>query len=72
MATMTHASNPILGASAREFGVALAGRFAAWNERRRAIAQITRELNSYSAREIAELGLSHGDIADVARGRFAR
>jgi uncharacterized protein YjiS (DUF1127 family) len=46
--------------------------FRAWRAERRQIAQITRELGSYSNAELSDLGLRRGDIADVARGRFAR
>jgi uncharacterized protein YjiS (DUF1127 family) len=42
-----------------------------WRERRREIARLTRELQTYSDRELAEIGLCRGDIPDVARGRFA-
>jgi uncharacterized protein YjiS (DUF1127 family) len=39
-----------------------------WNARRREIARITRELDSMSNRELAELGLCRSDIYAVARG----
>jgi uncharacterized protein YjiS (DUF1127 family) len=40
--------------------------------RRRDIAQVVRELDMYSDRELAELGLGRGDILDVARGTYRR
>jgi uncharacterized protein YjiS (DUF1127 family) len=42
--------------------------FREWNARRQEIARITRELESMSNRELAELGLCRSDIPAVARG----
>jgi len=42
--------------------------FQTWNARRREVARITRELESMSNRELAELGLCRSDIPAVARG----
>ena len=39
---------------------------------REEIARITRELSSYSDRQLADLGFSRADIPDVARGFFGR
>ena len=39
---------------------------------RRRIAQHTRELESYTDRELAELGLDRSDIPAVARGTYER
>ena len=50
----------------------IAGRFRAWREQRRKIDRITTELNCYTDRELADLGLSRGDIHSVARGTFRR
>jgi uncharacterized protein YjiS (DUF1127 family) len=43
-----------------------------WLVNRREAGRITRELQSYSDSDLADLGLRRGDIADVARGRFRR
>lgn len=37
---------------------------------RREVARITRELQGYTERQLADLGLSRADIPDVARGLF--
>lgn len=37
---------------------------------RKEIARITRELETYTDRELSGLGLSRCDIPDVARGKF--
>lgn len=39
---------------------------------RQEIARITQELSSCSDRQLADLGFSRYDIADVARGTFGR
>ena len=39
---------------------------------RRRIARYTRELEAYSNRELAELGLDRSDIPAVARGTYHR
>ncbi len=40
--------------------------------RRQEIARITHELSVCTDRQLADLGLSRGDIPDVARGSFKR
>ncbi len=72
MATMTHDQTASLGVAARQFGASLSERFARWNERRRTIARVTHELNTYTDRQLADLGLCRSDIPDVARGRITR
>ena len=47
-------------------------RVGAWIAERRKIARITRELNRYSVRDLADMGLTRGDIPAVARGRMPR
>ena len=37
---------------------------------RQEIARITRELQSYTDRQLTDLGMSRADIPDVARGTF--
>jgi uncharacterized protein YjiS (DUF1127 family) len=49
-----------------------ADQFHAWRAERQKVARITSELNCYADRELADLGLTRGDIADVARGTFRR
>ena len=70
MSTMTHDQT----ASFRAYGNSdsIFARVATWNQRRKTIARVTRELNTYSDRQLADLGLSRGDIPDVARGRITR
>jgi uncharacterized protein YjiS (DUF1127 family) len=46
---------------------ALIERIQGWNGRRRKQAQIYRELMTYSDRELNEIGLSRGDIPEIAR-----
>lgn len=73
MNTITHNDTAAFaGSGAYGAAPSLRDRFAAWNERRRTIARITRELNTYTERQLADLGLSRGDIPDVARGRITR
>ena len=50
----------------------LFGRFAAWRSQRRQAARIAFELSCYSERELADLGLTRDDIAQVARGEYRR
>ncbi len=47
-------------------------RIEAWRDRRRQAARIAFELNCYSERELADLGLTRDDIAQVARGEYRR
>ena len=71
MSTITHDQTAFAGAT-RTPAVTWLDQLVAWNERRKTIARVTRELNTYSARQLADLGLSRGDIPDVARGRITR
>jgi uncharacterized protein YjiS (DUF1127 family) len=50
----------------------LARRWRDWAANRREIARITHELNLHTDRELADMGLTRGDIDAVARGRFRR
>ncbi len=50
----------------------IAARFRAWRARREQINRISFELSCYTDRELADLGLSRGDIPEVARGTFRR
>lgn len=43
----------------------------AW-QRHCEIMQMTYELDATSDQALAEMGVARGDVADVARGRFAR
>jgi uncharacterized protein YjiS (DUF1127 family) len=45
--------------------------FRVWRARRQEIARITRELETFNDRELADLGLSWSDIPAVARGEYA-
>ena len=44
-------------------------RVAAWLRRRRQVATAIRELSWHSDRELADLGVSRGDIVALAEGR---
>ncbi len=72
MAVLTHDTElPVvfdIGVPAR----GLPRRLRDWIARRREIARIEFELNTYSDTNLADLGLTRGDIHDVARGRFRR
>ena len=70
MSTITHDQTAFVGT--RDAASTLRARFDAWNQRRRTIARVTRELNTYTERQLHDLGLSRGDIPDVARGRITR
>ncbi len=50
----------------------LSRRIADWRERRRRRAQITRELLSYTDRELFDLGITRGDIPAVINGTYRR
>ena len=47
-------------------------RLAAWRAKRAYRAQITRELNTYTDRELFDLGIQRGDIPAVVNGTFRR
>ena len=49
-----------------------ADRYRAWSARRRQVNRVTAELNSYTERQLADLGLCKSDIPAVARGEFRR
>ena len=55
-----------------EVGSGVFERIEAWRARRRQAARIAFELNCYSERELADLGLTRSDIPLVARGDFRR
>ncbi len=44
-------------------------RIVAWMDRRRRVATAVRELSWHSDRELADLGVSRGDIVALAEGR---
>jgi uncharacterized protein YjiS (DUF1127 family) len=50
----------------------LARWIADWRERRRRRAQITRELLSYTDRELFDLGITRGDIPAIVNGTYRR
>ncbi len=47
-------------------------RFLAWREQRQRRAQITRELLTYTDRELFDLGITRGDIPAIINGTFRR
>jgi uncharacterized protein YjiS (DUF1127 family) len=47
-------------------------RFAAWRAKRAYRAQITRELNTYTDRELFDLGIQRADIPAVVNGTLRR
>ena len=47
-------------------------KFAAWRAKRAYRARIARELNSYTDRELFDLGIQRGDIPAVLNGTFRR
>ncbi len=71
MSTITH-DQTAFATGDRQINVTMLDQIKAWNRRRQTIARVTRELNTYSNRQLADLGLSRGDIPDVARGRITR
>ena len=71
MSTITH-DQAVFGHANHNSAPNVLDRFVEWNRQRRTISRITRELNTYSDRQLADLGLSRGDIYDVARGRITR
>ena len=50
----------------------LAERYRTWAARRQQVARTTLELQSYTDRQLADLGLTRSDIPQVARGTFRR
>lgn len=50
----------------------LLSRVGTWLGERRKVSQITRELGRYSDRDLADMGLTRGDIPAVARGAMPR
>ncbi len=72
---MTALSNftnaPVRGRAA--FGTVLHHLGMRWQRARaeqREVARITRELQSYTDRQLTDLGMSRADISDVAHGTF--
>ena len=58
-----------------QFALAVAARrqrFAAWREKRAYRARITRELNTYTDRELFDLGIQRADIPAVVNGTYRR
>ncbi len=47
-------------------------RFNAWRAQRQRRAQITRELLSYTDRELFDLGITRGDIPAIINGTYRR
>ncbi len=47
-------------------------RFAAWRAKRAYRAQIARELNTYTDRELCDLGIQRADIPAVINGTYRR
>ena len=47
-------------------------RFAAWRAKRAYRARITRELSTYTDRELFDLGIQRADIPAVVNGTFRR
>jgi uncharacterized protein YjiS (DUF1127 family) len=73
MATLTHDTARLSAFDGLTSGRnGLAERVRAWMGRRREIARVEFELGTYSDRHLADLGLTRGDIPEVARGRFRR
>jgi uncharacterized protein YjiS (DUF1127 family) len=70
--SITHDATPtgfgLLPVAARRYAV----QFRAWRAQRQQVARVTAELNCYTERELADLGLSRADIPSVARGTFRR
>jgi uncharacterized protein YjiS (DUF1127 family) len=65
---MAVTTNRPLGAGFRATGLlaAIVGRIAAWND-----ARVTRKaLSQLTDRELDDLGLTRGDIDDIAAGRY--
>ena len=75
MTTNTHAHSmasfgtPIAGTSALAF---LSQRYRAFRTQQAERARIRRELESYSDRQLLDLGISRSDIASVASGEYTR
>ncbi len=73
---MVFSSNMTASAGTRdEAGSRVSGLFRridAWRGQRRQAARIVFELNCYSERELADLGLTRDDIGSVARGDYSR
>ena len=72
MATLTHDTARLSTFDGLAGRSTLVGAFLNWLGRRREIARIEFELNTYSERHLADLGLTRGDVPEVARGRFRR
>jgi uncharacterized protein YjiS (DUF1127 family) len=59
-------SNLAIGVSERR------ARFSAWRAKRANRARIARELNTYTDRELFDLGIQRGDFAAILNGTFRR
>ncbi len=68
----THVLNQAAGFVSADRPASLKARFLAWRERRRARAQMARELLSYTDRELFDLGISRADIPAVLDGTYRR
>ena len=51
---------------------ALLSQFNAWRARRRERRQVIRELSAHTDRQLADMGITRGDIRAVAAGTFRR
>jgi uncharacterized protein YjiS (DUF1127 family) len=72
MSTITHDQTNAFADTTGFAPSGLMARFSAWRAERRKIARITRELNTYTDRQLGDLGLCRSDIPDVAAGRIVR
>ncbi|PTQ67561.1 DUF1127 domain-containing protein [Celeribacter persicus] len=68
MTTLTHTLAPSTASGHKGFGAGLFGKLAAY----RNAAKTLKALDALSDRELADIGLERGDIADVAYGRLTR
>ncbi|WP_428377573.1 DUF1127 domain-containing protein [Lichenicoccus sp.] len=67
--SMASFGTPVSGTSALAF---LMQRYRAFRIQQTERARIRRELDSYSDRQLLDLGISRADIASVAAGEYAR
>ena len=69
---LTASAASVARAKAEGRAPGLFARIDAWRAKRRQAARIAFELNCYSERELADLGLTREDIVSVARGEYRR
>lgn len=69
MQSITRSTDAVHGATVTSSFASIPMRVSNWLSRRRDVSRAIRELSLHSDRELADLGVSRGDIVALANGR---